>query len=68
MYTTKSGDTWDIIAKEVYDDEYYAGKLMEANPKLINVFIFSAGEVLETPEFDEEKDGTLPPWKFEAEI
>ena len=22
MYTTKSGDTWDVIAKEVYGSEY----------------------------------------------
>ena len=24
MYTTKSGDTWDVIAKEVYGSEYHA--------------------------------------------
>ena len=32
MYTTKSGDTWDVIAKEVYGSEYHADALMAANP------------------------------------
>ena len=31
MYTTKSGDTWDVIAKEVYGSEYHADALMAAN-------------------------------------
>ena len=33
MYTTKSGDTWDVIAKEVYGSEYRADVLMAANPQ-----------------------------------
>ena len=32
-YTTKSGDTWDVLA---------------------------------TPVLEEERDGLLPPWKYEA--
>ena len=35
MYTTKSGDTWDVIAKEVYGSEYHADVLMAANPQEI---------------------------------
>ena len=42
MYTTKSGDTWDVIAKEVYGSEYHA------------------------PALEEERDGLMPPWKYEA--
>lgn len=30
-YITKSGDTWDAIAKAVYGSEYRADALMEAN-------------------------------------
>ncbi len=66
-YTTKSGDTWDVIAKEVYGTEYHADKLMAANPEQINTFIFSAGTILNVPALEEERDGLLPPWKFEAE-
>ena len=38
MYTTKSGDTWDVIAKEVYGSEYHADALMAANPEHIDTF------------------------------
>lgn len=65
-YTTKSGDTWDGIAKEVYGDEYRADVLMEANRQHIETFVFSAGVELFTPELEEEADGTQPVWKFEA--
>lgn len=67
-YTTKSGDTWDVIAREVYGSEYRADVLMAANPEQINTFIFNAGVVLNTPVIDEERNGMLPPWKFEAEL
>lgn len=65
-YTTKSGDTWDTIAKEVYGSEYHADVLMAANPQQINTFSFGAGVVLTTPDLEEECNGLLPPWKFEA--
>ena len=66
MYTTKSGDTWDVIAKEVYGSEYHADVLMAANPQEIDTFIFNAGVELNTPALAEERDGGLPPWKYEA--
>ena len=61
-YTTVQGQTWDQIAKEVYGKEKYADVLMEANPKLLDTFIFSAGVVVNTPKIAvEEKE--LPPWR-----
>lgn len=65
-YTTKSGDTWDVIAKQVYGSEYHADILMAANPQQIDTFLFEAGVVLATPVLEEEQDGLLPPWKYEA--
>lgn len=65
-YTTKSGDTWDVIAKQVYGSEYHADILMAANPQQIDTFLFEAGVVLATPVLEEERDGLLPPWKYEA--
>lgn len=65
-YTTKSGDTWDVIAKQVYGSEYHADILMAANQQQIDTFIFEAGVVLATPVLEEERDGLLPPWKYEA--
>lgn len=65
-YITRSGDSWDGIAKEVYGSEYYADVLMEANRAHIDTFRFEAGVELNTPALAEERDGGLPPWKYEA--
>lgn len=65
-YTTKSGDTWDVIAKEVYGSEYHADALMAANPQHIGTYRFASGVALTTPEVKDARAGTLPPWKFEA--
>ena len=65
-YITKSGDTWDMIAKEVYGSEYHADVLMAANAAHIETFIFQAGVELSTPALEEERNGLLPPWKYES--
>lgn len=65
-YITKSGDTWDMISKEVYGSEYHADVLMAANAAHIETFIFQAGVELSTPALEEERNGLLPPWKYEA--
>ena len=65
-YITKSGDTWDMIAKEVYGSEYHADVLMAAHAAHIETFIFQAGVELSTPALEEERNGLLPPWKYEA--
>ena len=64
-YTTKSGDTWDGIAKSVYGDELKADVLMAANREHIEVYRFDSGVELATPEITEEAaaDDSLPPWK-----
>ena len=38
MYVTKSGDTWDGIAKTVYGDEMRADELMAANREYNDVY------------------------------
>ncbi len=62
MYTTQQGQTWDQISKEVYGSELHIGELMESNPKLIDIFVFSAGTVLTVPELTEDTTN-LPPWR-----
>ena len=49
-YTTKSGDTWDLIALNVYGSEQKADWLMQNNPELIRIVRFDSGTVLSTPE------------------
>lgn len=62
MYTTKQGQAWDQIAKEVYGKETLADFLMESNPKLLNVFVFPAGINIKTPALPESRKD-LPPWR-----
>ena len=54
QYQTILGDTWDIIAKKIYGNELYADKLMQANRKYLNEFVFSAGITLECPEIESD--------------
>ena len=65
-YTTRRGDTWDLIAYQVYGSEQYAGFLMQHNFPLLDVFIFDAGTVLNTPPLPETGQSTgsaLPAWR-----
>lgn len=52
-YTTKQGDTWDLIAFRVYGDVKYTGWLMQNNYPHLDVFVFSPGVILQTPELPE---------------
>lgn len=51
-YTTISGQTWDQIAYEVYGNEHYCDKLMNANRDKLNYFVFPDGIVLELPSIE----------------
>lgn len=65
-YITKSGDTWDIIAKEVYGDEMHLSFLMKNNGDLLTYFVFSSGVVVkiyDLPEEADEEDEDIPDWR-----
>lgn len=62
-YTTKQGDTFDIIALGLYDDEFKASLLIQANPQHVSVIIFAAGVSLKYPIIEDDTPETLPPWK-----
>lgn len=74
VYQCSAGETFDSVALELYGDEKYACELLNANPDLCNIPIFSGGEILDIPiveeaEEDEDQDDeeeTMPakaPWK-----
>jgi phage tail protein X len=65
MYTTRQGDTWDIIAYQQLGDELLLGKLKEANPRHMEYVIFPAGIKLVIPSVSAEEaaQNNLPPWK-----
>lgn len=62
-YTTVSGDMWDSIAYNFYRDEKYIGLLMDNNPDLLDIFVFSSGTPVFIPELPEENDEDLPEWR-----
>ncbi len=65
-YRTVLGDTWDIIAKKVYGNEFCADKLMDVNRDLLNQFIFSEGVEVSCPELPmqtAEHPSGWPEWR-----
>lgn len=62
-YTTVQGDKWDSIAFNQMGTTDHTDKLMNANTKYRDIFIFPAGIVLEIPEASERNYDDLPPWK-----
>ena len=63
-YTTKQNQTWDMIAREVYGKEKYAGYLMQNNPEKIEIFMFGAGTILKTPELEDDETAIeVPDWR-----
>lgn len=63
-YTTVQGDMWDSIAYSELGSTSHTDKLMCANQKYLDYFIFPAGIVLTLPEVSSGSvSGSLPPWK-----
>ena len=63
-YTTRAGDAWDLIAHRIYGDVKYTGWLMAHNFPLLDVFVFDAGTVLNTPPLPAEPAvSSLPAWR-----
>jgi len=63
QYTTKQGDTFDIMALRLYDDEFKATLLIQANPQYVATITFPAGVSLKYPIIEDDTPETLPPWK-----
>ncbi|MDD3139617.1 MAG: tail protein X [Lachnospiraceae bacterium] len=64
-YTTRSGDTYDILALAAYSEEKLASRIIEANKQYADILIFEAGIELKIPiiEENESTPGTLAPWR-----
>lgn len=63
-YITQQGDTWDVLARDIYGSEKLAGLIQAANPDYLSVLFFPSGIVLTLPQLPERASNTLdPPWK-----
>ncbi len=49
-YHCSGGETYDSVALRVYGNEKYACELLNANPALCRIPVFTGGEILELPE------------------
>lgn len=63
-YMTKQGDTWDLIAYDIYGDEKYMRYLIEANWPLLDVLVFQSGVEITVPDLPEETDEDVPFWRM----
>lgn len=63
VYITLEDETWDMVAKAVYGNEFLADKLMLANPDLLDKFAFSEGDEILCPAFDGEEFDEVPDWR-----
>lgn len=62
-YITKQGDTWDILAHDIYGSEKLMHVLIAANPTHANTIVFSAGIRLIIPETPKIQQNTMrAPW------
>jgi phage tail protein X len=49
-YTTMQGDTWDVLARDIYGSEKLAYVIQQANPEYLPLIFFPAGLVLTIPQ------------------
>lgn len=64
-YQTVQGDMWDSIAKQAYGTETAMDQLMRANPDLLQVAVFGAGEIVLLPQISAQDAASVavPPWR-----
>ena len=63
-YITQDGDTFDLLALDMYNDERLAHYIIEYNPDFCDVIVFEGGVRLRLPIIDgAETTETLPPWR-----
>lgn len=67
VYSTKSGDRWDSISKNMYGAEKFAYLIMQANPAKIDILQFDSGVNLTIPDLpaELEENSDLPSWRQE---
>lgn len=63
-YTTQEGDTFDLLALDMYDDEKMAHYIIQANPDYSDMIVFTGGVELQLPIISsDELSDTVAPWR-----
>lgn len=69
-YRTVQGDTWDRISNIFYNTEYFVHTLLQANPELVDIVIFSSNTSVQIPSIEISSyadNSRLPPWKKDVD-
>lgn len=67
-YITDQGDTFDLIAWKLYEEEMLASEIIQANLDYADVLIFDAGVSLMVPIVEEtDLQEAVPPWRSQNE-
>ena len=63
-YLTSQGDTFDLIAYDLYGNEYLASDIVELNPEYSGELVFDAGIELKVPVYEERNESErVAPWR-----
>lgn len=63
-YTAQEGDTWDLLALDMYNDENLLHYIIQFNPDYADTLVFSGGEELQLPIIENaETSESVAPWK-----
>lgn len=63
-YITQDGDTFDLLALDMYNDEKLSHYIIQFNPDYSDVIIFDGGIPLRLPVIENpETTSTIPPWR-----
>ena len=63
-YTTSQSDTFDLIAYDLFGDEYLASDIVELNPEYCGELVFDAGIELHVPVYaDATEADRVAPWR-----
>jgi len=66
-YETQQGDTWDMLAFDIYGSEKLAYLLLQANPAYMEMMFLPAGLRLTIPPTPTTaSNNPKPPWAREA--
>ena len=63
-YTTTQSDTYDLIAFDLYGNEFLASDIASLNPEFAGELVFEAGVELKVPVYDADVGSeAVAPWR-----
>ena len=62
-YIAQTGETFDMIARNLWNDERLFQRLIDANPQYRNVVFFTGGEKLNVPDLPAATKIIKAPWE-----